>query len=83
MSVSVQTVFRSNGSLKAGGNDVAVYVDSADASFYYQETAAAELARFDSSAMLGNLANAIKNAVFLLPPPHKLVQPRPAKIEST
>ena len=57
--------------------------DSADASFYYHETAAVELARFDSSAMLGYLADAMKNAVFLLPPPHKLTQPRPAKIEST
>lgn len=50
--------------------------ESADASFYYHESAAAERARFDSSAMFGNLADAIKNAVFLFPPPQMLPKPR-------
>ena len=42
---------------------------SADASFYYHENAAAETARFDTSAVHGNLADAMKNAVILLPSP--------------
>ena len=50
--------------------------NSADASFYYHESAAAELVRFDSSAMLGNLADAMKNAVYLFPPPQMLPQSR-------
>lgn len=73
----------SKDSRRSAEAEVTVYFNSADASFYYNETAAAELARFDSSAMLGDLADAMKNAVFLLPPTHKLTQPRPAKIEST
>ncbi len=43
--------------------------NSADASFYYHEDAAADIARMDSSAMYGNLADAMKNATVLLPPP--------------
>lgn len=50
--------------------------DSPDASFCYHETAAAELARFDSAAMPGNLADAMRNAVFLLPPPQVLPMTR-------
>ncbi len=40
---------------------------SADASFYYHESAAAELARMDSSAVYGNLADAMKNATIAVP----------------
>ena len=43
--------------------------NSADASFYYHEDSAADLARMDSSAMYGNLADAMKNATILFPPP--------------
>ena len=35
---------------------------SADASFYYHESTAADIARMDSSAVYGNLADAMKNA---------------------
>ena len=34
--------------------------DSADASFYYHEDATADVARMDSSAVNGNLADAMK-----------------------
>ena len=34
--------------------------DSADASFYYHEDATADVARIDSSAVFGNLADAMK-----------------------
>ena len=40
---------------------------SADASFYYHEDATADVARMDSSAVYGNLADAMKNAVILFP----------------
>lgn len=43
--------------------------DSADASFYYRENAAVDAARMDSSAVYGNLADAMKNATVLFPPP--------------
>ena len=43
--------------------------DSADASFYYYEDATADVARMDSSAVYGNLADAMKNATVLFPPP--------------
>ncbi|MDE0680716.1 MAG: hypothetical protein OXI11_10985 [Gammaproteobacteria bacterium] len=43
--------------------------DSADASFYYSDTASAERARFDSSAIPRSLADAVKNAVFLFSRP--------------
>ena len=43
--------------------------DSSDASAYYQENAAADVARMDSSAAYGNLADAMKNATFFFPPP--------------
>ena len=43
--------------------------DSADASFYYRESAAADTARMDSSAVYGNLADAMKNATLLIPSP--------------
>lgn len=56
--------------------------NSADASFYYHESAAAEIARFDSSVVRGNLADAMKNAVFLLPSPQVLPQSRLAKFEA-
>ncbi len=48
-------------------------LDSADASFYYHEDSAADFARMDSSAVYGNLADAMKNATVLLPRP-KIVQ---------
>ena len=41
----------------------------ADASNYYRSATSADLARFDSSAVCGNLADAMKNATVLLPPP--------------
>ena len=44
-------------------------IDSADASFYYREDATADVARMDSSAVYGNLADAMKNATVLLPLP--------------
>ena len=36
---------------------------SADASFYFHEDATADIARMDSSAVYGNMADAMKNAV--------------------
>ncbi len=48
-------------------------LNSADASFYYHEDAKADVARMDSSAVYGNLADAMKNATVLLPRP-KIVQ---------
>ena len=55
--------------------------NSADASFYYHESAAAENARFDSSAVRGNLADAMKNAVVLFPPLQMLPKASLVKIE--
>ncbi len=43
--------------------------NNADASFYYRESAAVDIARMDSSAVYGNLADAMKNATVLLPYP--------------
>ena len=43
---------------------------SADDSFYYHESATADIARMDSSAVCGNLADAMKNATILLPNIH-------------
>ena len=43
--------------------------DSADASFYYRESAAADTVRMDSSAVYGNLADAMKNATLLISSP--------------
>ncbi len=43
--------------------------DSADASFYYHEDATAGVACMDSSAVNGNLADAMKNATVLFPSP--------------
>ena len=43
--------------------------NNADASFYYYEDATADVARMDSSAVYGNLADAMKNATVLLPFP--------------
>ena len=40
---------------------------SADASLYYHESAAADIARMDSSAVYGNLADAMMNATILVP----------------
>ena len=48
-------------------------IDSADASFYYYEDATADVARMDSSAVCGNLADAMKNATVLFPTP-KIIQ---------
>ena len=47
---------------------------STDASFYYHEAATVDVARMDSSAVYGNLADAMKNATVLFPPP-QIVQP--------
>ena len=41
--------------------------NSADASFYYHEDATADVARMDSSAVYGNLSDAMKNAILLFP----------------
>ena len=41
--------------------------NSADASFYYYEDAAADIANMDSSAVYGNLADAMKNSVVVFP----------------
>ena len=46
---------------------MSVDFDSADASYYYRETAAADVARFDTAAVLANLADVMKNATILLP----------------
>ena len=43
--------------------------NNADASFYYHEDATADVARMDSSAMHGNIADAMKNATVLVPSP--------------
>ena len=42
---------------------------NADASNYYRSATSADLARIDSSAVCGNLADAMRNATVLLPPP--------------
>jgi hypothetical protein len=42
---------------------------SSDASFYYQEDATADIARMDSSAVYGNLADAMKNATIVFTTP--------------
>lgn len=42
-------------------------IHSADASFYFRESAGADSARMDTSAVYGNIADAMKNAVVLLP----------------
>ena len=44
-------------------------IANADASFYYHEDATADIARMDSSAVYGNLADAMKNAVVIFSPP--------------
>ena len=44
-----------------------LYRESADASFYYHQDAAADFARLDSTAVPGNLADAMKNSVMRLP----------------
>ncbi len=40
---------------------------NADASFYYHEDATADVASLDSSAVCGNLADAMKDSVVLFP----------------
>ena len=40
---------------------------SADTSFYYRDGAMVDVARMDSSAVYGNLADAMKNAIVVLP----------------
>lgn len=42
---------------------------SSDASFYYYEDTSADVARMDSSAVYGNLADAMKNATVVFTPP--------------
>ena len=41
--------------------------NNADASFYYHEDAAGDVASMQSSAVYGNLADAMKDSVVLLP----------------
>ena len=41
--------------------------NSADASLYYYEQAAANFAKMDSSAVYGNMADAMKDSIVLLP----------------
>ena len=43
--------------------------NSAEASLFYHESTAADAARMESSAVFGNLADVMKNATVLLPPP--------------
>lgn len=50
--------------------------DNADASWYYHENAAAEAARIDSSALSGNLADAMKNSVVILSEPKPVPSPQ-------
>ena len=45
---------------------------SSDASFYYHEDTTADVARMDSSALYGNLADAMKNATVVFAPPYLL-----------
>ena len=40
---------------------------SADASFYFHEDATADAVRMDTSAVYGNIADAMRNATILLP----------------
>ena len=40
---------------------------NSDASFYYHEDATVDVAHMDSSAVYGNLADAMKNAVVVFP----------------
>ena len=40
---------------------------NADASFYYHEDAMADVASMDSSAVYGNLADAMKDSIVLFP----------------
>ena len=40
---------------------------NADASFYYREDATADVASMDSSAVYGNLADAMKDSIVLFP----------------
>ena len=41
--------------------------NNADASFYYHEDATADVASMDSSAVYGNLADAMKDSIVLFP----------------
>ena len=41
---------------------------NADASFYYHEDATADVASMDSSAVYGNLADAMKDSIVVFPP---------------
>ena len=47
-----------------------VEYDTADASAYCRDVTSTDIARMDSSAACGNLADAMKNATVLFPPPH-------------
>jgi hypothetical protein len=42
--------------------------ESTDASYLYHEDATADVARMDSSAVYGNLADAMKNAIVVFQP---------------
>lgn len=48
--------------------------NNADASFYYHEDATADVARMDSSAVYGNLADAMKNATEKWFPSPKIIK---------
>lgn len=50
--------------------------NSADASWYFHENAAAEVARIDSSALSGNLIDAMKNSVVIFPGPELASPPQ-------
>ena len=41
--------------------------NNADASFYYYENSTADVACMDSSAVYGNLADAMKNSIVMIP----------------
>ena len=58
-----------NEHLKSGENFMIFRSNNTDASFYYHENAALDIARMDSSAVYGNLADAMKNATVLFPSP--------------
>ena len=58
-----------NEHLRLGEISMTFNSNNADASFYYHEDAAADIARMDSSAVYGNLADAMKNATVLFPSP--------------
>ena len=59
-------------------------LNNADASFYYHEDATADIARMDSSAVHGNLADAMKNATALVQSPEiiRMIMASPPCLEN-